>query len=88
MTCGPLRKDVATMTGSTLAVVIIPIVAFLTLALWLTMVFYADAHPMHRASSPARVRPDAAARDEQPGPEPERSPEHAPEPGQSGRKAA
>jgi hypothetical protein len=76
------------MTGSTLAVVIIPIVAFLTLGLWLTMVFYANAHPMHRSASAARVRPAPAADSEQPGPEAERQPEHAPEPGHEGRKAA
>jgi hypothetical protein len=33
------------MTGSALAPVIIPIVAFLALALWLGMVYYAAAHP-------------------------------------------
>ena len=36
------------MTGSALAPVIIPIVAFGCLAVWIAMVFYADAHPMHR----------------------------------------
>jgi hypothetical protein len=33
------------MTGSALAPVIIPIVAFVFLALWIGMVFYANAHP-------------------------------------------
>jgi len=81
------------MTGSTLAVVIIPIVAFLTLGLWLTMVFYANAHPMHRSASAARVRPgpaagsDAADRD-QAEPEPERRSQRAPGADQTDRKAA
>jgi hypothetical protein len=78
------------MTGSTMAVVIIPIVTFLALGLWLTMVFYADAHPMHSSSSPARVNPGAADR-EQPEPGSQHPPEHAPEhgrPDHSGRKAA
>jgi hypothetical protein len=72
------------MTGSTLAVIIIPIVAFLTLGLWLTMVFYADAHPMHRSASPARVRPGSAAGSEQHEPDSQRTPG----PGQTDRKAA
>jgi len=33
------------MTGSLLAHVIVPVVAVLALAVWLAMVFYADAHP-------------------------------------------
>jgi hypothetical protein len=33
------------MTGSTLAAVVIPIVAMTALAVWLAMVFYADSHP-------------------------------------------
>jgi hypothetical protein len=33
------------MTGSALAPVIIPIVAFVALLLWIGMVFYANAHP-------------------------------------------
>jgi hypothetical protein len=33
------------MTGSALAPVIIPIVAFVFLFLWIGMVFYANAHP-------------------------------------------
>jgi hypothetical protein len=76
------------MTGSTMAVVIIPIVAFLALALWLTMVFYADAHPMHGNSSQARGNPGAAARREEPGPGSQQPPAHAPERGHPGRKAA
>lgn len=33
------------MTGSSLAPIIVPIVAFIALAAWLGMVFWADAHP-------------------------------------------
>jgi len=33
------------MTGSALAPVIIPIVAFVALVVWIGMVFYANAHP-------------------------------------------
>ncbi|HTZ24916.1 MAG TPA: hypothetical protein VMC83_13085 [Streptosporangiaceae bacterium] len=33
------------MTGSALAPVVIPIVAFAFLILWIGMVFYANAHP-------------------------------------------
>jgi hypothetical protein len=33
------------MTGSALAPVVIPIVAFVFLFLWLGMVYYANAHP-------------------------------------------
>jgi hypothetical protein len=33
------------MTGSALAPVIIPIVAFVALFVWIGMVFYANAHP-------------------------------------------
>ena len=39
------------MTGSTLAAVVIPIVALTVLAVWLAMVFYADSHPRWRTSS-------------------------------------
>jgi hypothetical protein len=33
------------MSGSTTAVVVIPIVVVIVLAIWLAMVFYADSHP-------------------------------------------
>jgi hypothetical protein len=42
------------MTGSSLAPIIIPIVAMIALAGWLAMVYYAEAHPgwkAHRAAS-------------------------------------
>jgi hypothetical protein len=35
------------MTGSSLAPIVVPIVAVITLAWWLIMVFYADSHPQH-----------------------------------------
>jgi hypothetical protein len=34
-----------TMTGSSLAPIVIPIVAMVSLAAWITMIFYADRHP-------------------------------------------
>ncbi len=42
------------MTGSALAPVIIPIVAFVFLFLWIGMVFHANAHPsVHRQADRA-----------------------------------
>jgi hypothetical protein len=42
------------MTGSALAPVVIPIVAFVFLSLWIGMVFYANAHPpVHRQADRA-----------------------------------
>lgn len=40
------------MTGSTTAAVVIPIVAFLLLIIWLSMVYHADSHPQWRAHQP------------------------------------
>jgi hypothetical protein len=40
------------MTGSTTAIVVIPIVAFLLLIIWLSMVYYADLHPQWRGHQP------------------------------------
>jgi hypothetical protein len=34
-----------TMTGSSLAPIVIPIVAMVSLAAWITVIFYADRHP-------------------------------------------
>lgn len=53
------------MTGSALAPIIIPIVAIVALAVWLTLVFYAEAHPSWHAgqgtaSGPGPASPDAA----------------------------
>ena len=50
------------MTGSTAAVILIPIVVTISLAAWLILVFYADSHPEWRnASSPARSNPGPTA---------------------------
>jgi hypothetical protein len=35
-----------TMTGSSLAPIVIPIVAMVSLAAWLAVIFYADRHPL------------------------------------------
>ncbi len=50
------------MTVSAVFYVITPIVAVLALGYWLTMVFYADAHPEHRGRS-APVVPGNTAGD-------------------------
>ena len=39
------------MTGSSLALIVIPIVAMITLFGWLAAVFYADSHPAHGSES-------------------------------------
>lgn len=41
------------MTGSGLSLILIPIVAMITLAAWLIMVYYADSHPLWKADHPA-----------------------------------
>jgi hypothetical protein len=46
------------MTGSTLAVVVIPIVVAIVLAGWISAVFYANAHP--RRKHPHAARNDVA----------------------------
>lgn len=33
------------MTGTDLSAIVTPVVAMISLAVWLAMVFYADAHP-------------------------------------------
>jgi hypothetical protein len=43
------------MTGSALAPIVIPIVAFVFLFLWIGMVFYADAHPAVRRVRDSRA---------------------------------
>jgi hypothetical protein len=52
------------MTGSVLALVVIPIVAALGLAAWLAMVFYADANPLGRRpqdhAEPAGEKPESS----------------------------
>ncbi len=54
------------MTGSALVPVIVPIVAVIALGIWLTLVYWADAHPGYKrhgttSVSPARADEDAAA---------------------------
>jgi hypothetical protein len=39
------------MTGSSLAPIVIPIIAMITLFGWLAAVFYADSHPAHDSES-------------------------------------
>jgi len=39
------------MTGSSLAPIVIPIVAMISLFGWLAVVFYADSHPAHGGDS-------------------------------------
>jgi uncharacterized membrane protein len=43
---GRRPEEVVTMTGSSLAPVIIPIFAMFSLAAWLAIIFYADRHPL------------------------------------------
>lgn len=43
------------MTGSSLAPIVIPIVAMITLFGWLAVVFYADSHPAHGSDSRSSV---------------------------------
>jgi hypothetical protein len=52
------------MSGSTSALIAIPIVETILLAAWLIMVFYAASHPQwrHRGSAPARSSSAPAAR--------------------------
>jgi hypothetical protein len=67
------------MTGSVLAAVVTPIVAFLALAAWLALVFWADAHP------PGEARRAQAARAEH---ESSAFQETAEEPSRTDRRAA
>ncbi len=46
------------MTGSTEAVIVIPIVAFILLFTWLSMVFWADSHP-RRGNSEVPQQPSS-----------------------------
>lgn len=55
------------MTGSALIFVFLPIVALVTLGVWLGMIFYADAHPDHRAQSAAPGTTGAGAGADGPG---------------------
>jgi hypothetical protein len=47
-----LAEGAATMTGTTEAAVVIPIVAFILLFSWIGLVFWADSHPVHGNSEP------------------------------------
>jgi hypothetical protein len=42
------------MTGSSLVPIVTPIVALITLAFWLGLIYWADAHPGWKASRAAR----------------------------------
>ena len=44
------------MTGSTVAAIVIPIVAMISLAVWIVLVFHADSHPRWRSSTTATPR--------------------------------
>ncbi len=59
------------MTGSSYIPIVVPIVAFVTMALWLGLVFYAAGHPGYRQRSSRRgtgtgasARNEAAASDD------------------------
>jgi hypothetical protein len=43
------------MTGSSLAPIVIPIVAMISLFGWLAVIFYADSHPPHGSDSRSSV---------------------------------
>jgi hypothetical protein len=59
------------MTGSFLVPIIVPIVAFIALATWLGMVFWAEAHPEWKARATAPGPEASAAMDASPAAEPE-----------------
>ena len=46
-------EEVVTMTGSSLAPIVIPIVVMFSLAGWIVVVFHAASHPQRRDRSPA-----------------------------------
>ena len=51
------------MDGSGLSLIVVPIVAVISLAVWLIMVFYADSHPQWgRAPGRGEPRPRRAGR--------------------------
>jgi hypothetical protein len=53
------------MTGSGLSLIAIPIVAMISLAVWLIMVYYANSHPLwkadHSTPEPENAEPAALA---------------------------
>lgn len=48
------------MTGSAYLPIVLPIVAFVAMACWLGMVFYADSHPGYRSPKPHGSTADTA----------------------------
>ena len=75
------------MDGSGLSLIVVPIVAVISLAAWLILVFYADSHPQWgrapgRGSSgpaaPAGRRPDEARAADPAGIEPDSTPAKTP----------
>ena len=63
------------MTGSGLSLIVIPIVAMISLAAWLIMVYYADSHPLwkadHPAPEPEKAGPPALASPRRPDDQPQ-----------------
>ena len=53
------------MTGTNAAAIVTPIVAFILLALWLSMVFYADSHPRYPSSPASREQRATVAGEQQ-----------------------
>ena len=67
------------MTGSSSAPIVIPIVAVFCLAIWLGLVYYADAHPRWKSQRAPRrpAEPGQAAAPEPEEPEePAKTPSH------------
>jgi hypothetical protein len=52
------------VTGSSYIPIVVPIVAFLAMAFWLGLVFYADQHPGYRRRTPQRSSRAATATSE------------------------
>ncbi len=52
-------KEVLAMTGSALVPFVVPIVALVSLGIWLTLVYRADAHPGYKSHTTS-VSPDTA----------------------------
>jgi hypothetical protein len=48
------------MSGTTEAIVVIPIIAFILLFSWIGVVFWADSHPVHGNSEPGHWTSAAA----------------------------
>jgi hypothetical protein len=67
------------MTGTDLSAIVTPIVAMISLAVWLAMVFYADAHPGVRRQAPAQPGGQAARAPAEGGAEPAAAAQAKPE---------